>query len=63
MPELNKDYKAFTQQFKGIIQPLPPTDWVTSNLLSYTITPIIPPPQSYGSILALIPILKGQRFI
>jgi hypothetical protein len=49
MPELNKDYKTFTQQFKGIIQPLPPTDWVTSNLLSYVITPIIPP-QSYGSI-------------
>jgi hypothetical protein len=49
MPELNKDYKAFTQQFKGIIQPLHPTDWVTSNLLSYAITPIMPP-QSYGSI-------------
>jgi hypothetical protein len=52
MPELNKDYKAFTQQFKGIIQPLPPTDWVTSNLLSYTITPIITPP-NYGRIIAM----------
>jgi len=52
IPELNKDYKAFTHQFKGIIQPLPPTDWVTSNLLSYTITPIIPPP-NYGRIFAI----------
>ncbi|MCJ7790747.1 MAG: PEGA domain-containing protein [Candidatus Atribacteria bacterium] len=49
IPELNKDYKAFTHQLKGIIQPLPPTDWVQGNLLSYVITPIIPP-QSYGSI-------------
>jgi hypothetical protein len=52
MPELNKDYKAFTHQFKGIIQPLPPTEWVTSNLLSYVITPIIPPP-NYGRIIVM----------
>jgi hypothetical protein len=52
IPELNKDYKAFTHQFKGIIQPLPPTDWATSNLLSYTIIPIIPPP-NYGRIIAM----------
>ena len=52
MPELNKDYKAFTHQIKGIIQPLPPTDWVTSNILSYTITLIIPPP-NYGRIFAI----------
>ncbi len=50
IPELNKDYKAFTHQLKGIIQPLPLTDWVQGNLLSYTITPIIPPP-NYGRIL------------
>jgi CDGSH-type Zn-finger protein len=50
--ELNKDYKAFTHQLKGIIQPLPPTDWVQGNLLSYTITPIIPPP-NYGRIFAI----------
>jgi hypothetical protein len=52
MPELNKDYKAFTHQIKGIIQPLPPTDWVQGNLLSYTITLIIPPP-NYGRIFAI----------
>ncbi|MCJ7789831.1 MAG: PEGA domain-containing protein [Candidatus Atribacteria bacterium] len=52
IPELNNDYKAFTRQLKGIIQPLPSTDWATSNLLSYTITPIIPPP-NYGRIIAM----------
>jgi len=52
IPELNKDYKAFTHQIKGIIQPLPPTDWVQGNLLSYTITPIIPP-TNYGRIIVM----------
>jgi hypothetical protein len=49
IPELNKDYTAFTRQFKGIIQPLPPREWSTSNLLSYVITPIILP-TNYGRI-------------
>jgi hypothetical protein len=49
IPELSKDYKAFTRQFKGIIQPLPPREWATSNLLSYVITPIILP-TNYGRI-------------
>jgi hypothetical protein len=49
LPKANKDYKMFIQQFKSIIQPLPRTEWATSNLLSYVITPIITP-QSYGSI-------------
>jgi len=42
MPAVSKDNKMFTNQLKGIIQPLPPTEW-TSNLLSYMVTPIIPP--------------------
>jgi len=49
IPELNKDYKAFTHQIKGIIQPLPPTDWVQGNLLSYS-ADLIAKQQSYGSI-------------
>jgi hypothetical protein len=53
LPKSNQDHKKFTDQFKGIIQPLPPTEWTSSNLVSYTIIPIPPPPPpppTYGRI-------------
>jgi len=50
MPEVNKDFKNFTITIKGIIVSLPPVAWVSSNLLSYTVRPIIPPPTNYGRI-------------
>jgi len=50
MPEVNKDYKNFTNTIKGIIVSQPPVAWVSSNLLSYTVRPIIPPPTNYGRI-------------
>ena len=55
MPEVNKDYKNFTNIIKGIIVSAPPTAWVSSNLLSYTVRPITPPPPppaNYGRIIA-----------
>ncbi len=52
MPEINKDYKKFTNAIKGIIVSMPPTAWTSSNLLSYTIRPITPPPTYYGRIIA-----------
>jgi len=52
MPEVSKDYKIFTHQIKAIIQPLPPTVWTSSNILSYTVRPITPP-STYGRIIAL----------
>jgi len=53
MPEVSSDYKKQTQTFKGIIVSLPPTAWVSSNLLSYTVRPITPPPTpvNYGRII------------
>lgn len=50
MPEVNKDYKSHTNTIKGIIVSLPPASWV-SNLLSYTVRPITPPPANYGRII------------
>ena len=52
MPEVNKDYKNFTNIIKGIIVSAPPTTWVSSNLLSYMVRPITPPPANYGRIIA-----------
>jgi len=49
MPEIHQDYKAFTRNIKAIIQPLPPTVWTSSNILSYTVQGAIPP-TSYGRI-------------
>jgi len=37
MPEVNKDYKNYTNTIKGIILTLPPNSWVSGNLLSYTV--------------------------
>jgi hypothetical protein len=52
MPEISKDFKNFTITIKGIIVSMPPTAWTSSNLLSYTVRPITPPPISYGRIVA-----------
>jgi len=55
MPEVSPDYKKHTQTIKGIIVSAPPTAWVSSNLLSYTVRPITPPPPpppaNYGRII------------
>jgi len=51
MPEINKDYKNFTNTIKGIIVSIPPTAWTSSNILSYTVRPITPPPTYYGRIV------------
>jgi len=54
MPEVNKDFKNFTITIKGIIVSLPPVAWVSSNLLSYMVRPITPPPPqpaNYGRII------------
>ncbi len=50
MPEVSKDFKNFTKIIKGIIIPLPPTSWTSSNILSYTVRSITPP-TSYGRIV------------
>ena len=51
MPEISKDFKNFTITIKGIIVSLPPTAWTSSNILSYTVRPITPPPTNYGRII------------
>jgi hypothetical protein len=52
MPEVSKDFKNFTITIKGIIVSLPSAAWTSSNLLSYTVRPITPPPTYYGRIIA-----------
>ncbi|MBU4510169.1 PEGA domain-containing protein [bacterium] len=52
MPEVSPDYKKYTQTIRGIIATIPPTAWTSSNLLSYTVRPIPPPPTNYGRIIA-----------
>jgi len=52
MPEVSPDYKKHTQTIKGIIVSIPPTAWTSSNILSYTVRPISPPPTNYGRIIA-----------
>lgn len=51
MPEVSKDYKAYTKTIKGIIISMPPTAWTSSNLLSYMVRPTTPPTY-YGRIIA-----------
>lgn len=51
MPEVSKDYKAYTKKIKGIIISLPPASWASSNLLSYMVRPTTPPTY-YGRIVA-----------
>jgi len=50
MPQISNDYRSFIQRMKSIIQPLPPTEWVSSNLLSFNIISP-PPPVNHGNIL------------
>jgi len=52
MPEVSPDYNKYTQTIRGIIATIPPTAWTSSNLLSYTVRPIPPPPTNYGRIIA-----------
>jgi len=51
MPEVSKDFKNFTKKIKGIIISMPPVAWTSSNILSYTVRPTIPPTY-YGRIIA-----------
>ena len=51
MPEVSKDYKAYTKKIKGKIISLPPTSWTSSNILSYMVRPTTPPPY-FGRIVA-----------
>lgn len=51
MPEVSPDYNKYTQTIRGIIATIPPTAWTSSNMLSYTIRPIPPPPTNYGRII------------
>jgi len=51
MPEVSPDYKKQTQTIKGIIVNLPPNSWASSNLLSYTVRPITPPPANFGRVI------------
>ncbi|MHC2995496.1 MAG: PEGA domain-containing protein [Candidatus Atribacteria bacterium] len=52
MPEVSKEYRSFTNKIKKIIQPLPPTVWTSSNIISYVVRTIAPPTY-YGRIIAL----------
>lgn len=52
MPEVSPDYNKYSQTIRGIIATIPPNAWASSNLLSYTIRPIPPPPTNYGRIIA-----------
>jgi len=51
MPEISKDFKNFTITIKGIIVSMPPNAWTSSNILSYTVRPITPPPTNHGRII------------
>jgi len=51
MPEVSPDYNKYTQTIRGIIASIPPAAWTSSNLLSYTVRPIPPPPTNYGRII------------
>ena len=51
MPEISKNFKNFTITIKGIIVSMPPNAWTSSNILSYTVRPITPPPTNYGRII------------
>jgi hypothetical protein len=51
MPEISPDYNKYTQTIRGIIATIPSTAWTSSNLLSYMVRPIPPPPTNYGRII------------
>ena len=52
MPEVSPDYRKYSEMIRGIIATIPNTAWTSSNLLSYTVRPIPPPPTNYGRIIA-----------
>ncbi|MFO8113110.1 MAG: PEGA domain-containing protein [Desulfosalsimonadaceae bacterium] len=51
MPEVSSDYRKYSETIRGIIKTIPNTAWTSSNLLSYTVRPIPPPPTNYGRII------------
>lgn len=51
MPEISKNYRTFTNTIKRIIVSMPSTTWTSSNILSYMVRTITPPPY-YGRIIA-----------
>ena len=51
MPQVSSEYRSFVLRIKSIILPLPPTEWTSSNLLSFNVIPVIPPPVNYGRIV------------
>ena len=51
MPEVSPDYNKYTKTIRGIIATIPSTAWTSSNLLSYMVRPIPPPPTNYGRII------------
>jgi hypothetical protein len=51
MPEVSPDYRKYSETIRGIIATIPNKAWTSSNLLSYTVRPIPPPPTNYGRII------------
>ncbi|MCK5767861.1 MAG: DUF4384 domain-containing protein, partial [Candidatus Atribacteria bacterium] len=51
MPQVSSKYKSFILRIKSIILPLPPTEWTSSNLLSFNVIPVISPPVNYGRVI------------
>ncbi|MEA2021451.1 MAG: PEGA domain-containing protein [Candidatus Caldatribacteriota bacterium] len=51
MPQVSSEYRSFVLRIKSIILPLPPTEWTSSNLLSFNVIPVMPPPVNYGRIV------------
>ena len=51
MPEVSSDFRKYSEMIRGIIATIPNTAWTSSNLLSYTVRPIPPPPTNYGRII------------
>jgi hypothetical protein len=52
MPEVSTDYRKYSEMIRGIIATIPNSAWTSSNLLSYTVRPIPPPPTNYGRVIA-----------
>jgi len=51
MPQVSSEYRSFVLRIKSIILPLPPTEWTSSNLLSFNVIPVISPPVNYGRVI------------
>ncbi len=53
-PEVSNDYQRHINTIRGVINNLPTSSWSVSNLLSFTVKPVIPPPPppvNYGRVL------------